>query len=82
MRSINQDEETHYTIERRTPREILHYLMEAQGFIHKDVWTLFWLEGRRLRSRQRQAISKTHARALAGFSHVSADLFIGRESVR
>jgi HTH-type transcriptional regulator/antitoxin HigA len=78
---IDRYEETHYAIERRTPHEILHHLMEARGLTHKDVWTLFGskavasevLNGTR-------AISKTHARTLADFFHVSADLFIGQES--
>jgi HTH-type transcriptional regulator/antitoxin HigA len=78
---IDRYEETHYTIEPGTPHEILHHLMEARGLAHKDVWKLFGSKGIASEVLNgKRAISKTHARALADFFHVSADLFIGHES--
>lgn len=52
--------------------------MESRGLTHKDVWVLFGSKGVASEVLNgKRAISKTHARALAGFFHVSADLFIG-----
>ena len=80
---IDRYEETHYAIGRRSPHEILHHLMEARGLSHKDVWTLFGSKGVASEVLNgKRAISKTRARALAVFFHVSADLFIGPEIVR
>ncbi|HJU04046.1 MAG TPA: hypothetical protein VJ692_02765 [Nitrospiraceae bacterium] len=78
---IDRYEETHYEIECGTPHEMLHHLMEARGLTHKDVWALFGSKGVASEVLNgKRAISKTHARALADFFHVSADMFIGRES--
>ena len=77
---IDRYEETHYAIERGTAHEILHHLMEARGLTHKDVWKLFGSKGVASEVLNgKRAISKTHARALADFFHVSVDLFIDQE---
>jgi HTH-type transcriptional regulator / antitoxin HigA len=77
---IDRYEETYYAIERGTPHDMLHHLMEARGLTHKDVWKLFGSKGIASEVLNgKRAISKTHARALADFFHVSADLFIGLE---
>ena len=78
---IDRYEEAHYAIERRTPHETLHHLMEARSLTHKDVWTLFGSKGVASEVlNDKRAINKSHARALADFFHVSADLFIGPKS--
>jgi antitoxin component HigA of HigAB toxin-antitoxin module len=60
---IERYEETHYAIERRTPHEILHHLMEARGLTHKDVWTLFGSKGVTSEVLHgKRATSETHAR--------------------
>lgn len=74
---IEQYEDKRYPIGPAEPRQILLHLMEARGLTHKDVWSLFGSKGvaSEVLSGKR-SISKTHARKLADFFHVSADLFI------
>jgi HTH-type transcriptional regulator/antitoxin HigA len=78
---VDRYESEHYPIDRSTPHEILIHLMESRGMTHKDVWELFGSRGvaSEVLNRKR-SISKSQARALADFFHVSADLFIGNES--
>ena len=79
---LDRYEETLYAIEGGTPHEILHHLMEVRGVTHKDVWNLFGSKGVASEVLNgKRVISKTHARALANFFHVSADLFIGLGAV-
>jgi HTH-type transcriptional regulator / antitoxin HigA len=78
---IDRYEETHYAFKPGTPHEMLHHLMEVRGLTHKDVWRVFGSEGVASEVLNgKRAISKTHAPTLADFFHVSADLFIGKES--
>ena len=73
-------EATRYSITRGTPHDALHHLMESRGLTHKDVWELFGSRGVASEVlNSKRSISKAHARALADFFHVSADLFIGHE---
>ena len=77
---IEKFEEEHYQLEKNsssTPVSILKELMAARDLQPKDIWDLFGsksltsevLNGHR-------AISKSKAKALAEFFHVSAELFI------
>jgi HTH-type transcriptional regulator/antitoxin HigA len=51
--------------------------MEARGLTHKDVWILFGSRGTASDViNGKRSISKTTAKRLAEFFHVSADLFI------
>jgi HTH-type transcriptional regulator/antitoxin HigA len=74
---IQDFEDKHYDFHATTPLNILKHLMEVRGVKPKDLWDVFGtrsvtsevLSGKR-------AISKTHAKRLAQFFNVSADLFI------
>lgn len=70
-------EEERYPVSRSTPHETLLHLMEARGVNHKDLWLVFGSKGvaSEVLSGKR-SISKTHARKLAEFFKVPADLFI------
>ncbi len=70
-------EERRYPINKPTPQQMLHHLMEARDLTQKDLWKLFGSKG--ITSEVfhgKRAISKTQAKRLAKFFHVSADLFI------
>lgn len=74
---IEQYEEKHYPIGPASPRDLLLHLMEARNLTHKDVWSLFGSKGIASEVLNgKRSISKTQARKLATFFHVSADLFI------
>lgn len=74
---IEDFEEQHYQLNAATPATILKELMSARDLQAKDLWEVFGsksltsevLNGNR-------AISKSRAKALAEFFHVSAELFI------
>lgn len=77
---IERFEEEHYHLEKNsssTPVSMLKHLMDARDLKPKDLWDVFGsksltsevLNGHR-------AISKSKAKSLAEFFHVSADLFI------
>jgi HTH-type transcriptional regulator / antitoxin HigA len=74
---IEDFEEQHYKLNAATPVTILKDLMAARGLRPKDLWEVFGsksltsevLNGNR-------EISKSKAKALAEFFHVSAELFI------
>jgi HTH-type transcriptional regulator/antitoxin HigA len=74
---VEQYEKEHYPIARATPREILHHLMEARDLRPKDLWPLFGSKGVASEVLNgKRAISKTQAKKLAEFFHVSPALFI------
>jgi HTH-type transcriptional regulator/antitoxin HigA len=74
---IEQFEERRYPIRRAAPVEVLHHLMEARTLTQKDLWEVFGSKGITSEVvRGKRAISKTHAKKLAAFFGVSADLFI------
>jgi len=70
-------EEKHYTIGNPSPVELLHYLMEKRGLKQADLVPVFGSSGNISDVvNGRRGISKAHARGLAEFFHVFADLFI------
>lgn len=77
---IEKFETEHYHLERTsksTPLSILRELMAARGLKPSDLWEVFGSKG--LASEVlngKRSISKTKAKALAEFFHVSAELFI------
>ena len=74
---VTQYEEQQYPLDRPSPQAMLRHLMEARGLAHKDVWPLFGSKGIASEVLNgKRAISKAQARKLAGFFHVSAELFI------
>jgi HTH-type transcriptional regulator/antitoxin HigA len=74
---VEQYEQKYYPISDAKPLEVLHHLMEARGFTHKDVWTLFGSRGTASDVLNgKRSISKSTAKRLAEFFHVPANLFI------
>jgi HTH-type transcriptional regulator/antitoxin HigA len=76
-RLIEDFEERYYRPQEATPLEVLHHLMEARGVKQSQLWEVFGSKG--IASEVvngKRGISKTHARALANYFHVSADLFV------
>jgi HTH-type transcriptional regulator/antitoxin HigA len=74
---IDEYEARRYPIRQASPRQTLHHLMEARSLTQKDLWKVFGSKG--ITSEVfhgRRSISKTQAKKLAAFFHVSADLFI------
>jgi len=74
---IGEYEERRYPIQKASPRQTLHHLMEARELTQKDLWKIFGSKG--ITSEVfhgKRAISKSHARKLAEFFHVNVDLFI------
>jgi HTH-type transcriptional regulator/antitoxin HigA len=70
-------EEKRYAINSPSPVELLHYLMEKRGLKQADLVPIFGSSGYVSDVvNGRRGISKAHARGLADFFHVSADLFI------
>jgi HTH-type transcriptional regulator/antitoxin HigA len=59
------------------PIDILKHLMEARGVAPKDLWSAFGSKGAASEVLNgKRSISKTQAKRLAEFFHVSAELFI------
>ena len=74
---ISDFEEEFYQPEYAAPHEVLQELMEARGIEQKHLWELFGSKGRTSEAiNGKRPISKTQAKALAEYFHVSADLFI------
>lgn len=74
---IEQYEEKHYPIGHAKPHGVLQHLMEERGLTHKDVWPLFGSKGVASEVLNgKRAISKAQAKKLAGFFHVSVEVFI------
>ncbi len=76
---IEKFEDEHYPEVGRTatPVSILKHLMEARDLKPKDLWDV--IGSKSLTSEilsEKRTISKSKAKALAGFFHVSAELFI------
>lgn len=76
-RLIEDFEERYYRARNATPLEVLQHLMEERGVKQSQLWELFGSKGiaSEVLSGKR-GISKTHARALADYFHVPADLFV------
>ena len=74
---IQDFEEKYYQPKDATPLEVLHHLMEARGLKPRDLWELFGSKGIASEVLNgKRSLSKTQARKLAEFFHVSTDLFI------
>ena len=76
-RLIEDFEERFYRPNEATPLEVLRHLMEARGVKQSQLWEVFGSKG--IASEVingKRGISKTHARALADYFHVPAELFI------
>ena len=74
---IAEYEERRYPIRKASPRQTLQHLMEARKLTQKDLWKVFGSKG--ITSEVfhgTRSISKTQARKLAEFFHVSVELFI------
>ena len=74
---IEDFEKTYYKPREATPLEVLAHLMESRGVRQTHLWDVFGSKGiaSEVLSGKR-GISKTHAKALADFFHVPAELFI------
>ena len=74
---IEAYEQKHYSLPDAGPREALIYLMEKQGLRQADLLPIFKSRGYISDViRGKRAISKMHARGLAEFFHLPADVFI------
>ncbi len=74
---IRNYEEERYPIGNPSPVELLRYLIEKRGLKQVDLVPIFGSSGYVSDVvNGRRGISKAHAKALAEFFHVSADLFI------
>jgi HTH-type transcriptional regulator/antitoxin HigA len=77
VRLIEDFEQEYYHPKEAEPLEVLHHLMEARGIKPSQLWDVFGSKGITSEVLNgKRAISKTHARALANYFHVPADLFI------
>src|ERR1700682_4950150 len=74
---IEDFEKRYYQPRDANPLEILQHLMESRDVKQTHLWEVFGSKGiaSEVLSGKR-GISKTHARALAEYFHVTADLFI------
>ncbi len=76
-RLIEDFEKQYYRPENATPLEVLQHLMESRDVKQTHLWELFGSKGIASEVLNgKRGISKTHARALADYFHVTADLFI------
>jgi len=77
IRLIEDFEQKYYHVDEAEPLEVVRDLMEARDAKQSHLWELFGSKGiaSEVLSGKR-AISKAHARALASYFHVTADLFI------
>lgn len=70
-------EERYYQPRDATPLEVLRHLMESRDVKQTHLWEVFGSKGIASEVLNgKRGISKTHARALADYFHVPADLFI------
>jgi len=76
-RLIEDFEKRYYHPADATPLEVLQHLMDSRDVKPTHLWEVFGSKGiaSEVLSGKR-GISKTHARALADYFHVTADLFI------
>lgn len=76
-RLVEDFEERFYRSSEATPLEVLRHLMEARGVKQSQLWEIFGSKGIASEVLNgKRGISKTHARALANYFHVPADLFV------
>jgi HTH-type transcriptional regulator/antitoxin HigA len=76
-RLIEDFEQRYYRPREAEPLEVLHHLMEARGIKQSQLWEVFRSKGIASEVLNgKRGISKTHARALANYFHVPADLFV------
>src|SRR5262245_61641309 len=76
-RLVEDFEERYYQPRDANPLEVLHHLMESRGTKQTHLWEVFGSKGIASEVLNgKRGISKTHARALADYFHVSVDLFI------
>jgi HTH-type transcriptional regulator/antitoxin HigA len=74
---IEDYEERKYRLKAATPDEVLRELMRARGIRQKDLLEVFGSKGIASEVvRGRRAVSRTQAKRLARFFHVSAALFL------
>ncbi|HLK03582.1 MAG TPA: hypothetical protein VKT53_04010 [Candidatus Acidoferrum sp.] len=74
---IGEYEDRRYPIRSSNPRQVLLHLMEARSLAQKDLVKLFGSKGITSEVLNgKRSISKTHAKKLAAFFRVSAELFI------
>jgi HTH-type transcriptional regulator/antitoxin HigA len=74
---IDEYEERRHPIPKASPQQTLQHLMEARNITQKDLWRMFGSKG--ITSEVfhgKRSISKTQAKKLAAFFHVSVELFI------
>ena len=77
VKLIEDFEQRYYQPAEADPLEVLHHLMEARGTKPSQLWEVFGSKGITSEVLNgKRAISKTHARALANYFHVPADVFI------
>jgi HTH-type transcriptional regulator/antitoxin HigA len=77
VRLIEDFEQKYYHPKEAEPLEVLRHLMEARGVKQTHLWEIFGSKGIASEVLNgKRGISKTHARALADYFHVAADLFI------
>jgi len=77
VRLITAYEEEQYPLPHSSPREMLLYLMEQRGLRQADLVPIFKSRGYVSDvDNGKRAISKAHARQLADYFKVSADLFV------
>ncbi len=76
-RLIEDFEEQYYHPREATPLEVLQHLMESRDTKQSHLWEVFGSKGIASEVLNGKfGISKNHARALAEYFHVPADLFI------
>ncbi len=77
VKLVQDFEERYYKPRQATPLQVLQHLMEMRGVKQSHLWEIFGSKGIASEVLNgKRGISKTHARALANYFHVSADLFI------
>ena len=77
VRLIQDFEERFYHLREAKPLEVLRHLMESREVKQTHLWELFGSKGIASEVLNgKRGISKTQARALADYFHVSVDLFI------
>lgn len=76
-RLVEDFEQRFYRPSEATPLEVLHHLMEARDVKQSQLWNVFGSKGIASEVLNgKRGISKTHARALANYFNVPADLFV------
>ncbi len=76
-RLVEDFEEEYYHPRDATPLEVLQHLMESRETKQTHLWEVFGSKGIASEVLNgKRGISKTHAKALAEYFHVPADLFI------